>query len=271
MNNHSPHVNPPDPSPIRLSCSGHTYWFRGWKSGDVLFGNFDTLDESGSALDFSQRNIYLPLKILSKDLKFSSLRQVHGTHIKQVPPNMVPFHNHGEGDVLFTLENQEALTIRTADCLPLFLFNEDFILLAHVGYRGLLDGILDRITKEIKPVSNKPWHGAIGPHIESCCFEVNGEVLKEFDAFKLCSDRDIIGPEDYRFVSLKSIVQRWFRQITRDRMCFDFSVCTHCHTQYHSYRRSRTPFRQGNLIMRSGRLSGPVLGVNPNPARLELL
>ena len=250
MKNLSIPSNPPEPVSIELKKGTHQYYFRGFLADDVLFGHYDTFDFCQNPLDFTSRDVYLPLEQHLPGLRFSSLRQVHGTQIQKIERTSMPFESHGEGDALYTDQILQALTIRTADCLPLFLYSRDFVLVAHVGYRGLLDGILEQIEHQIKLLPGQTWFAAMGPHIQSCCFEARDEVLKEFEAFKLCSSRDIIGPPNNRFISLKSIVQRWFKEFSRGRMCFDFSTCTFCHVNFHSYRRSRTPFRQGNLIVR---------------------
>ena len=242
--------NHPEPVAIKLEDGLRQYYFRGFYDHDVLFGHYDTFDLQRKPLDFTSRDVYLPLEQRIPGLRFSSLRQVHGTQIRKIERTSIPFENHGEGDALYTDQILQALTIRTADCLPLFLYSQDFILAAHIGYRGLLDGILEQIEYEINLIPGQTWFAAIGPHIQSCCFEARDQVLKEFESFELCSTHAIMGPPASRFISLKSMVQRWFQDFGSDRMCFDFSTCTFCHVDFHSYRRSRTPFRQGNLIVR---------------------
>jgi copper oxidase (laccase) domain-containing protein len=186
------------------------------------------------------------------------VKQVHGTSIRQVNRLGVPFSNHGIGDALVTSDEDLGLTIRTADCLPLFLFSQSQIVLVHVGYRGLLDGILYKLEQEVLAKGkNKVWNAAIGSHIGICCFQVTGPILEQFNAFSLVRSHDIIGPERAPFVSLKNIVFHWFQQVSGGRSCFDFSTCTHCRLEQHSYRRSKTANRLGHVIFRESKKCAP--------------
>ena len=254
MNNHFLHLKPPERLTIPLHSESRSYHFEGFRFQDVVLGSYKAFDFKGNALNFADRSLYLPLSDSFPSLEFAALKQVHGTSITRVRRMGIPFSNHGKGDALATSDTDLGLTIRTADCLPLFLFSQSQVILAHVGYRGLLDGILLNLEQEILEKGEKEiWNAAIGSHIGICCFQVTGPVLEQFNAFSLARSHDIIGPENARFVSLKNLVFHWFQQVSGGRSCFDFSTCTHCRLEQHSYRRSKTANRLGHVIFRESK------------------
>lgn len=73
--------------------------------------------------------------------------------------------------------------ILTADCVPLFIWDEEGELLglAHCGWRGVAKGLPAKLAAELKQAGAKGRLNAwIGPHIQSCCFEVQQDVAQQF-------------------------------------------------------------------------------------------
>ena len=83
---------------------------------------------------------------------------------------------------LLGLNNLGAM-ILTADCVPLFLWDESgkYIGLAHCGWRGIVKKLPQKLARLIKEKDkNAKLLAYIGPHIEKCCFEVKEDVAKNF-------------------------------------------------------------------------------------------
>jgi YfiH family protein len=82
-----------------------------------------------------------------------------------------------EADAVITREAGLALSILTADCLPLLLAAEDGseIAAVHCGWRGLAAGIIDNTITAMQtpPASILAW---MGPAIGPCHFEVGRDV-----------------------------------------------------------------------------------------------
>jgi YfiH family protein len=80
-----------------------------------------------------------------------------------------------EADALWTEEPGRALTVVSADCLPVALVRRrgrPGLCLAHVGWRGLLAGILEAGASAL----GGDLAAVIGPGIGACCYEVGEEV-----------------------------------------------------------------------------------------------
>jgi purine-nucleoside/S-methyl-5'-thioadenosine phosphorylase / adenosine deaminase len=90
--------------------------------------------------------------------------------------------NRGEpGDGVWSDTPGEALLVFTADCLPVALARGDggqpAIAALHVGWRGLLGGIVESAAAALGP---GPFAAVIGPGIGPCCYEVGDEVAQPF-------------------------------------------------------------------------------------------
>ncbi len=84
-------------------------------------------------------------------------------------------------DAAWTDQPGCVLSVMTADCLPVLLASEsgDIVAVVHGGWRGLVDGILQKTVAELPvlPGALRVWFGpAIGP----ASFEVGSEVREAF-------------------------------------------------------------------------------------------
>lgn len=112
----------------------------------------------------------------------ATLRQVHSDRI--VTANGAP-GCLGEGDALVTDEPGAAVSVRTADCIPILLVEEQKRVVAavHAGWRGTAASIA---AKTVRAMIDRfggganAIHAAIGPGIGRCCYQVGREVADQF-------------------------------------------------------------------------------------------
>ena len=105
------------------------------------------------------------------------LNQVHGTRVVRADSM-----SHGTpADGVFTDQAGVVCAVLTADCLPVVLAARDGsrVGVAHAGWRGLCDGILEATVSAMQvPVARLvAW---LGPAISQPAFEVGGEVRERF-------------------------------------------------------------------------------------------
>jgi len=154
-------------------------------------------------------------------------RQVHGADV-------VRAGGRGEqaADATWTDEAGEAILVVTADCVPVALARVDgerpAVALAHVGWRGLLAGVL---AAAVSALGGRFIAAAIGPAIGACCYDVGEDVAGPVRAaYGLGLVRE--GRLD-----LPDAVERALRAagcVRVDRL----GECTACHPeQYFSHRR----------------------------------
>jgi len=101
------------------------------------------------------------------------LNQVHGNRVIEIRRARNPL----EADAVITREAGVALSILTADCLPLLLAAEDGseVAVVHCGWRGLAAGIVANTVKAMNtpPKAILAW---MGPAIGPCHFKVGKDV-----------------------------------------------------------------------------------------------
>jgi YfiH family protein len=115
--------------------------------------------------------------LLGEHIHLQWLEQVHGTQIVHAE------RGAGEcrGDAVFIDTPGVAGVVMTADCLPVFFADRGgrSVAVAHAGWRGLADGILERTLACFSVPASEviTW---MGPAIGPCHFEVGAEVREIF-------------------------------------------------------------------------------------------
>lgn len=112
----------------------------------------------------------------------AALRQLHSARVVSVDEAGFA----GQGDALVTTRPQLALSVITADCVPVLLATERSaglrLAAVHAGWRGIVGGVLgaalsrllaDGVEAEPASAGVTAW---IGPAIGPCCYEVGPEV-----------------------------------------------------------------------------------------------
>jgi len=107
------------------------------------------------------------------------LTQVHGRTVLEVSSTdpagdrEAPVAHHaGTGDALVATDPSMALAVLTADCAPVALGSPEGVFAAvHVGWRGLLAGVLDAAVGRMHGLGAGEVTGAVGPCVHPGCYE----------------------------------------------------------------------------------------------------
>jgi polyphenol oxidase len=134
-------------------------------------------------------------------------------------------------DGIFSRLPDDVLTIRTADCIPLFLSDGNTVALLHLGWRGIVGGIVHNISQAIPGLDESKTKAVIGPAIRQCCFIVSPEVALIFDG------QYRIKHGDNYFIDLESMVKDELNMLGIKQI-YGLDSCTYCEPEiYYSYRR----------------------------------
>ena len=165
-------------SPIRWEAPGPYAVAFSTRSGGVSEAPFDTLNLGRLTGDEPERvaenRLRLCAEIDTEPELLSYGRQVHGATVRRAPGRGRP------GDGLWTDTPGQPLLVFTADCLPIAIARANgarpAIAALHVGWRGLLAGIVERGASAL----GGRLAAAIGPGIGPCCYEVGEDVANPF-------------------------------------------------------------------------------------------
>jgi len=88
-------------------------------------------------------------------------------------------------DGLITDNNDVLLSLQTADCIPIFMYDKINRLrgLIHAGWRGTVGGIFSNAISVMIEKKSDPKNIVVllGPSICKNCFEVREDIIKNFD------------------------------------------------------------------------------------------
>ena len=139
-----------------------------------------------------------------------------------------------------------ALSLQTADCMPIFIFNQNTTIALHAGWRGIENSIILEALQQLKV--DKSFLVYIGPHIQFQSFEVELDVAERLkdtfnkvQAFNMDQDplvRPYVFNKDKVFVNLKKIARsQLVAGGIHPAKIFSSPIDTFADNNFHSYRR----------------------------------
>lgn len=175
------------------------------------------------------------------------LEQVHSTNVLIVDKDL-PFRNNGtikSFDAAVTDVKGVLLTVRTADCAPILLFDgvKGLAAAIHAGWRGAAGGITSRTVEVmVERFGSHPAniHAAIGPSIGKCCYEVGIEVAQTLAGSGAPADGMLMpSAEDRWLFDLKRL--NFVHLLEKGLSPGNIHISHHCTKcepdHFHSYRR----------------------------------
>ena len=170
-----------------------------WQVSDNIRAVFTTRVGGRSQGEYSSFNLGLHVNDSAEDVAHNRqflisalqlpaapvyLNQVHGVDVVQACEGNLP-----DADACWTDDN-EVLTIMTADCLPVLFASScgRYVAGAHAGWRGLANGVLEATISKL-PVKSSELNAWLGPAIGPKHFEVGAEVRDQFVTIKAGSSR----------------------------------------------------------------------------------
>ncbi len=148
-------------------------------------------------------------------------KQIHSATVLPAHPGRC-----GEGDALFGNDPDLALSVVTADCVPVLLAGPNGLAAVHAGWRGLVGGVIPAALEKLGGAETA-W---IGPTIGPCCYEVGEEVAEQFPAEAVVRE-----PGRKPHLDLVAAARLQLKDVAEIRTV---GICTRCAAdELYSYRR----------------------------------
>lgn len=169
-------------------------------------------------------------------------------YTKQVHSDIVHVYNKEyknikdeDGDGIITNENNVAVGVFTADCVPIIIVNEEkgVVSAIHSGWKGTFNSIVVNSINKMKEEFNiniKNTKVYIGPHIRQCCYEVSEELKEQFINHTKIEKHKLFNA---RKLSMEECILKDLRECgIEEGNIFSLELCTHCekNIKLHSYR-----------------------------------
>jgi YfiH family protein len=171
--------------------------------------------------------------------RLAMIRQVHGTRVRRLegdaddqPDVTAADQQLEDADGQATAAGGFAPMVLVADCLPVVVAGEDSVAVLHVGWRGLVGGIVDQGARAARELSSDGrLEAAIGPGAGRCCYEVSEEVHAIFAQY---GERARNGAN----LDLKAVARAQLERAGA-AVVHDVGLCTICGEDFFSHRRDR--------------------------------
>ena len=200
--------------------------------------NFSDIFSNNIRSLFYLNKYYQDNQVIAKKLEllptmFAVPEQVHSSNVICIDrPG-----TYKNTDGLITNHPNVILTLKVADCVPIYLYADKsrIIGLVHAGWRGTIGGIISNSIENMIQMGakKKEINVFLGPSIGFCCYEVNNDVADYFNLnakIKLKNGKWKVGIRE----QIKSML------VKLDILSKNIKIsnlCTFETIDYHSYRR----------------------------------
>lgn len=221
----------------------------------------------GSAVSivFSGAGPDLPESIYSAfsyaGMRYIQAEQVHGNQVALVNTTELSYPGV---DALVTDQPDTVLLIRTADCVPMMIYDPQTQAIAaiHSGLRGTIGNIAAvTVGRLFEHFHSDPSDLQVfmGPSIAKCCYEVDSDVIEKI--FHLPYLDQIVSPcENGKYwLDLPAFNRHLLLQAgVAVEHIHTVGLCTGCRSDlFYSYRKRKDSSRMYSCIVRKGSPHGP--------------
>ena len=160
-----------------------------------------------------------------------------------------------KADGCFSTQANLALSVRVADCVPIFVWSEKRPLIGaiHAGRRGTLSKIVLRFVEKVQKGTDISAHHlrySLGPSIGKCCYKVGEDVLNEFREAWPEANRFFSRKKEGVYLDLRAANRFLLRSVGAVEGA-SLDLCTHCNSKrFYSHRRGHGAGRNWGIIVR---------------------
>ncbi|PIZ65926.1 hypothetical protein CO051_03240 [Candidatus Roizmanbacteria bacterium CG_4_9_14_0_2_um_filter_39_13] len=157
--------------------------FTSTQIGNTIFHGFGSKKSGGGTKIETLHNLFKTMQPTSVVIP----QQTHSTHVKTIGKNTIRsgILKVMDTDALVTNISRVALTVVTADCVPIIYSDREHSIvgISHGGWKGTLQNISKNVIDSMCDLGAKKEHilVTIGPCIADCCYGIYGMRLDDFE------------------------------------------------------------------------------------------
>jgi YfiH family protein len=214
--------SPPPFDSLHFGAAGH--------DGATLAANVEV---AAACLSVDPSKLYLATQVHGRDVAVLRGDEERGAVLAQ------------RADALATRAAGSACGVKVADCVPVLVgdMRSGAVAAVHAGWQGTVANVVDAALRRLREEIGGEGKlvAAIGPHIQSCCFEVGDDIAAQLQA--CAPDRAVVdhrrGPRPY--ADLRAIIRSQLLAAgLGDGSIDDVKGCTRCDgSRFFSHRRDR--------------------------------
>jgi len=182
-----------------------------------------------------------------KEIHFIVANQTHSDHIKVIKKlENRGWHSLGDAvedcDALVTDRQNLVITVLTADCVPILLYDPQKRVIAavHAGWKGTKAGIVAKTVKKMgEEFGSDPGDivAGVAPSIGRCCYEVGEDVAEHFfdlpEAYTQKGEKYML---DLPYINKYQLLEAGLSEANIEMS----GICTACETErFFSYRKEQ--------------------------------
>jgi YfiH family protein len=249
LKNNLPYLEIPELA--KLGWIRHAFLTRQGGVSPSPYVSLNLSDKNGDREEFVSRNKNLIVKAFGFDSRrLILLDQMQQDQILLIKEPVLTLPSPLEYDALITNSPDAILGILTADCLPIFVVDQEKKVIAaiHAGRQGTALRITTKVLKKMEEAFGclfKDLLIAIGPSIGSFCYEIDERVFQpEWEPFSAPR-----GTGKW-VVDLAQInIHQMKKEGIEEEQIHWIDLCTHCHSDlFFSYRKEGQTGRQLSFI-----------------------
>lgn len=168
------------------------------------------------------------------------MNQVHGDKIVLVEKASDELI---ECDALISQAKGLKLFVKSADCMPLVMADEErgIIAAVHAGWRGIMLGIIQKALAKMREMGAEKIKIGIGPSLGFSCSEFSDPLNEIPEKYHYAIEDKKV---DLKRIALDQILACGILEKNIEHM----DICTKCDSEFFSFRRDGTPKRFGTMI-----------------------
>jgi YfiH family protein len=167
--------------------------------------------------------------------KVIEVLESEGGDTSRVPPPVA------EADGVWSQQAGTAVGVKTADCLPILLCDPKGrrVAAVHAGWRGTVSRIVERALEQLFAAGTRPRDvlAAVGPAIQSCCYEVGDDLAARFEQE---FGKSVVVPGAKPHLALNLAVHQSLIKLGVPEAQIELrGECTSCDSRFYSHRRDK--------------------------------